>query len=178
MHHGHADEGSISMLVHAGTLLLHESGYRERPPDGIYRSAVYHNRLVWAEGRQPTTSSLLEFLRKDGHYHTVQSERLYQTHLRDVQFSRIRVNDEDIGLIWDRSIIFLPELPCWIIVDRALATRTRLHTLSTLWWTTDILAQGQGWFETHIREVQGWQNCNEARYSSHSPVPGQQASPG
>jgi hypothetical protein len=162
MHHGHADEGSFNMLIHKGTLLLHESGYRESPPDGIYRSAVYHNRLVWRPERKPDGFGLLEFLRGDGRYQAVRTERLYQTHLGDAEFIRVRTSDEASGLTWDRSIVFLPELPCWIVMDSALATRTQFRTISSLWWTTKLLAQGEDWFETHISSVMSWQNRKDA----------------
>ncbi len=162
MHHGHADEGSFSMLVKDGTLLLHESGYRESPPDGIYRSAAYHNRLVWKHGTRPEGQGLVEFLRGDGRYQSVRTERLYQTHLGDVEFSRVRTTDEQEGVSWDRSVVFLPGLPCWIVVDSIQAIRTAFRTLSSLWWTTDILKKGEQWFETHISHIQDWQNRKEA----------------
>jgi hypothetical protein len=150
------------MLVQDGTLLLHESGYRENPPDGIYRAAAYHNRLCWQAGRQPEGTGLLPFLRGDGRYRPARTERLYHTHLGEAQFTRVRVSDETEGLAWDRSVVFLPGLPCWIVLDSLLAVRGGLRTLSSLWWTTDLLAQGQDWFETHLRGVMGWENHKEA----------------
>ncbi len=174
MHHGHSDEGSFSMLAHDGTLLLHESGYRETPPDGIYRAAVYHNRLTWQPGRQPEGLGLLEFLRGDGRYRPARSERLYSTHLGDAEFRRVRVSDETEGLAWDRSVVFLPQLPCWIVLDSLLATRSGLRTIGSLWWTTDLLAQGEDWFETHLRGVMSWVNRKDAALLvCMPPVPSQ-----
>lgn len=162
MHHGHADEGSFSMLVHAGTLLLHESGYREQPPDGIYRSAVYHNRVAWRSGRAPQGQNLLEFLRADGRYQPVETERLYQTRLLDAEFSRVRITDPLEGLTWDRSVVFFPDLPCWIVSDAVLAERSAFRTLASLWWTTDLLEEGPDWYATRLRGVQDWTNPGEA----------------
>ncbi len=174
MHHGHADEGSFAMLVHAETLLLHESGYREQPPDGIYRAAVYHNRLAWRDGSLPEGQELLPWLRGDGRYLPVRSERLYQTRLHDAEYTRVRVTDESAGLIWDRSIIFLPDLPCWLVIDAATATRAAFRTIAALWWTTDLLKQGENWFETHVRGVMDWPNRKEAALLIALPaVPGQ-----
>jgi len=174
MHHGHADEGSFAMLVHDHTLLLHESGYRERPPDGIYRAAMYHNRLVWRPGGKPQAQNLLEFLRGDGHYQPVTTERLYQTHLGDAAIHRVRIADDTEGLVWDRSLAFWPDLPCWVVLDSVLATRSALRTFSCLWWTTDLLAHGPGWYETHIRGVQDWQNDRaSALLVVTPPVPSQ-----
>ncbi len=158
MHHGHSDEGSFTMLMHDRTLLLHESGYREQPPDGIYRSTMYHNRLAWRPGAKPENAGLLEFLRGDGQYRPVRSERLYQTRLGDAAIHRLRVTDEVEGLAWDRSIFFLSDLPCWVVIDHARALRSAVRTISSLWWTTDLLAQGEGWYETHLRGVQDWAN--------------------
>ncbi len=176
MHHGHADECSFSMLVHNGTLLLHESGYRERPPDGIYRAAVYHNRLIWQPGRKPAGLGLLEFLRGDGRYQPTRTERLYHTRLGEAEFSRVRVVDETQGLAWDRSVIFLPNLPAWVVLDGALATRTGPRTISSLWWTTDVLARGEGWFDTHLQGVMGWANRKEA--ALWIAMPGAPSQPG
>jgi hypothetical protein len=173
MHHGHSDEGSFVMLAHRGTLLLHESGYRESPPDGIYRSPVYHNRVVWQPGRQPREQGLLEYLRADGRYRPARTERLYQTRLGDAQISRVRVTDEAEGLAWDRSIFFLPDLPCWVVIDGVHALRGGLRTLSSLWWTTDVLAQGEDWFDTHLRGVMEWSNRSDAALLVSLPaVPG------
>ena len=38
MHHGHGDENSIAHLEIDGNILLHESGYREKLPNGKYRA--------------------------------------------------------------------------------------------------------------------------------------------
>lgn len=174
MHHGHADEGSFSMLVHNGTLLLHESGYRESPPDGIYRDRVYHNRLVWRAGWRPEGVGLLEFLRGDGCYQPVRTERLYHTHLGPATYDRVRVTDERAGLVWDRSVIFIAELPGWLVVDGLLATRSERRTVSAVWWSTDVLRQAERGWETYLRGVQGWQNRTEAVLWIGAPAtPGQ-----
>jgi hypothetical protein len=176
MHHGHADEGSFAMLAYHGALLLHESGYRENPPDGKYRAAPYHNRLAWRDGRQPGQESLLAFLIGDGRYQPVATERLYHTHLGGWRFSRVRVVDPHASLVWDRSVLFLPELPGWIVVDGVLSTADALRTLCALWWTTDVLAQGSDCFETHLRGVQDWVNHKDAVLWIGLPaVPGQSA---
>lgn len=173
MHHGHADEGSIAMLVHNGALLLHESGYREQPPDGIYRADFYHNRLIWRPGvllGDPDPRRLQD----NGHYQPVRSERLYQTRLGDAEIVRVRVTDDTAGLRWDRTIFFLPNLPAWVVIDGAVAGRNAPRTLSALWWTTDVLAAGADWVDTHIRAIGDWQNARTARLRITTPaIPGQ-----
>ena len=162
MHHGHADEGSFSVLIHKGTVLLHESGYRESPPDGIYRSDVYHNRLVWKNGTKPDKGSLLEFLRGNGFYKPLRTERLYQTRLGDAEISRLRIKDETNSITWDRSICFLPSLPCWIIIDTVFEKNSQSRTYSSNWWTKEVLQKGSNWFETHISRFADWENSKEA----------------
>jgi hypothetical protein len=162
MHHGHGDEGSFSVLIHKGSVLLHESGYRESPPGGIYRSAVYHNRLAWRDGLKTKPTSLLEFLRGNGHYNALRTQRLYQTRLFDAEISRIRMQDERDGIMWDRSLFFLPSLPCWVVIDTVFEEQPILRTFSSMWWTMDLLKQGTNWFETHVSHFVDWQNSKEA----------------
>ncbi|MBM4457464.1 MAG: hypothetical protein FJ011_06805 [Chloroflexi bacterium] len=193
MHHGHADEGSISLLIHDGTILLHESGYREDPPDGVYRADIYHNRLVWRPGivtgrgdparspagaggvdARPVPTCSVRDLMDNGHYKPVRTERLYQTRLGDAQISRVRMGDEREGIAWDRTIFFLRELPCWVVVDAAVALRAGPRTFGLLWWTTDVLAQGPAWSDTHIRRIRAWENRRAAALRIITPeIPGQ-----
>ena len=173
MHHGHADEGSFVSLMHKQTILLHESGYRESPPDGMYRADFYHNRLIWRPGARLPETDTLDYLRDNGHYKAVRTERLYQTRLLDAEISRLRISDERRGVQWDRSIFFLPALPAWVVIDTALALRTEPRTFAALWWTTDILARGDNWFETHIARITDWQNRKDAALMLVQPqVPG------
>jgi hypothetical protein len=172
MHHGHADEGSIALLAHAGTVLLHESGYRESPPDGMYRADVYHNRLIWRPGSLPAEKPLAGLFDR-GHYRAVRTERLYRTQLGDAEIGRVRVTDEMQGVAWDRSVFFLPALPGWVVIDTARALAEAERTLAQLWWTTDILAQGHDWADTHIAEITGWRNAEGATLRVITPdIPG------
>ncbi len=174
MHHGHADEGSFAMLVHHGTLLLHESGYRENPPDGVYRADIYHNRLVWRAGSKLPGARTWETLKDNGHYKPVRSERLYQSRLCGIDIRRIRVTDAVQGVVWDRSIFFVPEITCWVILDGLVALRTGPRTASQLWWTQQILERGDRWFKTWISGIQTWQNAQDSALWFFIPeIPGQ-----
>jgi hypothetical protein len=162
MHHGHGDEGSFSILIHKGTVLLHESGYRESPPDGIYRSNIYHNRLVWRNGERPVGKSLVSYLRGNGFYKPMQTERLYQTHLGDAEITRLRIQDVSNAISWDRTIFFLPKLPCWVVVDSVLEADPELRLYSSMWWTKQILKQGENWMETFVDRFVDWENPKNA----------------
>lgn len=174
MHHGHSDEGSFAMLVHDGTLLLHESGYRESPPDGIYRADRFHNRVVWRPSVGLPGQDPWDLLADNGHYHPVRTERLYQSRLLDADLRRVRISDESQQLSWDRSIAFFPSLPAWVVIDTVLAQRTAPRSLNLLWWTTHILAQGADWYETWIEQIHEWKNSENAHLRIILPaVPGQ-----
>lgn len=174
MHHGHSDEGSLVMLVHEGNLLLNDGGYREDPPDGIYRADRFHNRLVWRPTVGLPADDPWEQLQDNGHYRAVRTNRLYQTHLLGAAFTRVRISDELEQMDWDRSIIFIPSLPVYLVVDSALAHVTRPRQLSQLWWTRQIHASGEDWYETGIDRAQHWVNQNDARLRIMLPsLPGQ-----
>jgi hypothetical protein len=162
MHHGHADEGSLSVLIHKGTVLLHESGYRDSPPDGMYRSDVYHNRLVWRPGEKLENGTWVEFLRGNGFYKKLRTERLYQTKMGDAEITRLRVRDEGNGISWDRSIFFLAALPCFVVIDTVFEKHPELRTYSSMWWSMEVLNRGQNWFETYVSHFVDWQNPRNA----------------
>ena len=49
MHHGHADENSIALLMSGGSVLLHDGGYRPDLPSGpwgAWRADYFHNRVI------------------------------------------------------------------------------------------------------------------------------------
>jgi len=162
------------MLVHDGSLLLHESGYRENPPDGIYRADFYHNRVIWRPNVRLPESGLLDFFQDNGHYKPVRTERLYQSKLCGVDISRIRLVDEIQGLNWDRSVFFLPEPSCWVVVDTLLALRSQPRTYGLLWWTGEVLEQNGSWARTHISRIQDWHNArNSSLWIGVPPIPGQ-----
>lgn len=177
MHHGHSDENSFVMLVSDGAVLLHDGGYRESPPDGIYRADIYHNRLIWRDGQWAGSSGLMDFIRDNGHYHPVRTERLYWTRLGDAEISRTRVHDDARSLLWDRTVWFFPGLDCFVVIDSACALRAGPRTLAALWWTTDILDRGATWCDTHISEIQGWRNRDHRALwvAFPQPAPGSHA---
>ncbi len=156
-HHGHSDEGSLVSLMHEGSVLLHDGGYRERPPDGMYRADIYHNRAVWRTA-VAAAGGVLDFLRDDGHYSPVRAERLYWSRLGDLEFTRLRVTDTLRGVSWDRSVLFFAQPVCFVVLDSLRALRTGPFTFSQLWWTTDVLEQGSDWFKTAISRVVDWRN--------------------
>jgi len=158
MHHGHAEENSVVMLVSDGAVLLHDGGYRESPPDGVYRADMYHNRLIWRAGQWDGSGGLPAFIRDNGHYHPVRTERLYWTRLGDAEISRTRARDDLRGVMWDRTVSFFPALDAFVVIDSARALTDGPRTLSALWWTTDVLQQEGNACDTAISQIQQWRN--------------------
>jgi hypothetical protein len=174
MHHGHADEGSFAMLVHNQTLLLHESGYRENPPDGVYRADMYHNRVVWRPNALLPGAWDWNTLVDNGHYKPVRTDRLYQTRLLGVEIGRMRVVDENQRLGWDRTIFFLSEIPCWVVVDALLSNQSQPRHCGLVWWTTDVLDKDRRWLKTHLAGIQRWRNeSRSALWMMIPEIPGQ-----
>ena len=87
-------------------------------------------------------------LRDRGHYRPVTTERLYLTRLGDMEIARVRVTDDAAGVSWDRSVCFLPAgpgepgMPCWVVIDAAIAlARCGAHIRPAV-VDTDVLARG------------------------------------
>jgi hypothetical protein len=165
MHHGHADENAIVMLLHKGTVLLHDGGYRENVPNGRYRADIYHNRVIWRQGIKPQDVDAWDFLHDDGHYKVTRTQKLHFVRFQDVDFSRTRVTDEAQGLAWDRIVVYVKALDCFILIDAVKALRAgapslagRPFTLANILYTTEILSSGPNHFDTRIDAIGQWQN--------------------
>ena len=163
-HHGHADENSICLLMHNETVLLHDSGYRERIPNGKYRADIYHNRIVARKGLPERKDSILDFLRDSGKYKPVETQKIDFITFREVDMSRTRVIDRNMGYQWDRVLIYLKRSDNFIIIDgieilpEGDPEKTRPLTFSNLFYTRKILSRGEGYFDTWIDQIRGYRN--------------------
>jgi len=180
MHHGHSDENSIISLFYQGSMLLHDSGYRDHLPSseyGGFRADYYHNRMVirknkrWievaGEGRE---QSLWEFIRNSGAYRPVQTQLIDFLNFERVDYARSRVTDTEMGYEWDRSIIFHKEEHFFVIVDAMKIVREDYYTASNLWHTQKIEAAGEQWFDTTIDSVLGYKNKPGNNLLVHFPL--------
>jgi hypothetical protein len=158
MHHGHADENAIVMLVNKGTVLLHESGYREKVPNGQYRADIYHNRVIWRRRIKHTDESAWDFFHDDGSYKITRTQKLHFARFNDIEMSRTRVTDQPRVIEWDRIIVFIKHLECFILVDAVRAMQTGPYTLSNTLYTTDILSSGPNYYDTTISKIGTWEN--------------------
>ncbi len=158
MHHGHADENAIIMLLHRGSVLLHDGGYRENVPNGRYRADIYHNRVIWRHGIKPATVSAWEALHDDGSYHPTRTEKLHFVQLGDAELSRTRVTDDRRGIEWDRVIAHVPQLGCFVVVDALRALQTGSFTFSNILYTSEAVPVGDHAFDTRIDAIGAWEN--------------------
>jgi hypothetical protein len=79
MHHGHADENSICLLMSGGSVLLHDGGYRDDLPSGkwgAYRADYFHNRVVARKNKRAAGQDLSGFIRNSGAYRKVQTQKI------------------------------------------------------------------------------------------------------
>ena len=101
--HGHADENSIALLMSGGSVLLHDGGYRSTEPSGPsgeWRADFFHNRVVARKNKRAKNQGLFEFLQNSGAYRRVRTQKIDFHRFRDVDYSRTRVIDEEMGYQW------------------------------------------------------------------------------
>jgi hypothetical protein len=157
MHHGHADENSIALLMSGGSLLLHDGGYRPDLPSGpfgAYRADYFHNRLVVRKNKRDKAQDVYEFLRNSGAYRPVRTQKIDLLRFRDVDASRTRVLDPELGYEWDRVVSYLRRLETFVVVDRVKALRDDYFTFTNLWHTRKVLGREGTTFDTTYDRIQ------------------------
>jgi hypothetical protein len=175
MTHGHADENSLPLLMSGGSVLLHDAGYRDYMPSGLYgafRQDYFHNRLcvrpekIWmgqkdGEFRYSVREAVpgqgvLDFLRDAGSYRKVRTQKVDFLALPDIDYSRSRVIDDNWGAQWDRTIAYVKEADVFVVFDVFKSLREEFFTLSNLWHTRTIAARGEHWYDTVYDAIAGY----------------------
>ena len=166
MTHGHADENSIPLLMSEGSVLLHDADYRSDLPSGPYgawRQDYFHNRLVVRSGKRDSHQGLLEFVQNSGAYRAVRTQKIDFLNLKEVDMSRTRVIDEDLGYQSDRIITYVREENCFVVVDAVKILRSGYYTFSTMWHALNLLAKGKDYFDIATDSIPGFKfptNCS------------------
>jgi hypothetical protein len=174
MTHGHADENSIPLLMSGGSVLLHDGGYRDYMPSGLYgnyRQDYFHNRLcvrpekIWMgqkadEWRYSLREivpgqGILEFLRDAGSYRKVRTQKVDFLSLPDIDYSRSRLIDDNWGYNWDRVMAYVKEADLFVVFDIFKSIKEEFFTLANLWHTRKVLAQGEHWYDTAYDLIAG-----------------------
>ena len=156
MHHGHADENSISLLMSGGSVLLHDGGYRPDLPSGQYgawRADYFHNRVVARKDKRDKTQDIYEFLRGSGNYRRVRTQKIDFLNFKDVDVSRTRLIDDELGYEWDRIITWFKEKDFFVVVDGIKIKRPDYFTFTNLWHTRQIASREAQSFDTAIDKI-------------------------
>lgn len=158
MHHGQADENSISHMEKDGNILLHESGYRERLPNGKYRADLYHNKLIFRSGKADFKQGNFNALHDDGYYKHVDTEKLHFQCFPEVEYLRTRNHYKPLNLTWDRAVTWLKNEDAYIVVDWVQANENCDVTIGNVWHSQNAIVVEDGIYETNIDTIQRGQN--------------------
>ncbi len=153
VHHGHADENSILMLVKQQNILLHDGGYRDQAPNGKYRADIYHNRLVFRSGRPDPEGTMYDFIHDDGTYRRVSTELLHFHSFGGIEYSRTRLYDPYRQVLWDRCITFLKEEGVYIIVDWTVSRIDQSLSTVNLWHPGTVIEADQDYYVGQVRHI-------------------------
>ena len=173
MTHGHSDENSIVLLMHKGSVLLHDGGYRDYMPSGpfgAYRQDYFHNRLCvrpekifmgqekgqnrYSTKEAVVSQNILDFLRNAGSYRPIRTKKIDFLTFEDFDYSRTRLIDDQMGYEWDRILVYIKDPAAFIVFDVFKATEESYFTLSNLWHTRKIISRGDHWYDTVYDRIQ------------------------
>jgi len=160
MHHGHADENSIPLLMSKGSVLLHDADYRNDLPSGkhgAWRQDYFHNRIVARLNKRDRSQSMLEFVQNSGAYRAVETRKIDFLNLREVDMSRTRLIDDVLGYQWDRIITYVKEEDFFVVIDGIKILRSDFFTFTNFWHGQHILSQGADYFDISTDSIQGFQ---------------------
>ena len=153
MHHGHGDENSIAHFEIDGNILLHESGYRERLPNGKYRADLYHNKLVFRQGGADFSQGNFNALHDDGYYKHVRTEKIHFQVYDHVDYLRTRNHYEPLDLTWDRCVARIKEDNTIIVVDWVESKPEQKVTIGNVWHSQHAVDAGGNAFDTYIDDI-------------------------
>lgn len=170
MHHGHSDENSIAFWMHENTVLLRDGGYRDAIPsgqNGSYRADIFHNRLVVRKGQPEGEQHTLDFLKNDGFYRNVSTQKIDFYTSKHIDHSRTQLVDEALGYKHDRIIDYVKGGGFFVVTDLVEITKSGPLTLSTLWHGQHILDSAANWFITRYDSIGKWKNPGNHRLYLH-----------
>jgi len=159
MTHGHSDENSIVLLMNKGSVLLHDAGYRDSLPSGNFgswRADYFHNRIVVRKDRRDPHQGVLEYVRNYGAHRPVETQRVDFLSLKDVDMSRTRVTDINLGYRWDRIVTYVRDPGYFVVIDGVKALRKDYFTYTNFWHAQNVYAEGQRYFDVATDSVPGF----------------------
>lgn len=166
MHHGHSDENAIAFWMHENTILLRDGGYRDAIPSGAngsYRADIFHNRLVGRNAEPKGKGPIIDFLKNDGFYKNVSTQKIDFYSSSHVDHSRTRIIDNNQGFTHDRIVDYVKAYDFFVVSDFVNITRSGPFTFSTLWHGQHVLDSGSNWVITRYDSIGKWENPGEER---------------
>lgn len=169
MTHGHSDENDIPLFMVDGCILLHDGGYRDYMPSGIYgayRADYFHNRIVVrkdklfkgqkkGEYRYSTRDqeavprqSIYDFVRNSGAYRQVRTELVDFLVTENFDYSRTCLVDDKRHFQHDRIVNWIKPLNIFVVFDVVKFLEDDYYTTVNFWHTRKILKQGENYFDT------------------------------
>lgn len=147
-HHGHCDENSIVFMTAGNSILLHDAGYREMKEidasclPGTYRSDFYHNKMLVRKGIPAPETNFIDFCSQEEIYNKVRSEKIYFEKFPDCDAARTRVYDQKHSVICDRTVIFLKEEGCYVLLDTVTAQEDGDYTAGPVFYAEHVEQAG------------------------------------
>lgn len=163
MHHGHADENSICLLMSRNSVLLNDAGYRETSTNGMYRADFYHNRLVFRNEAPDPMEPVMNSLHKRSWYQPTETEKIHFFNFEKWDYSRTRVRRAEEGWEWDRSIVYLKAQDMFVVFDTVKIIKDCYLNINNIFHCQQILNFGETWFDTRYNEFYNWKNPGDRR---------------
>ena len=169
MTHGHSDENDISLLMVDGSILLHDGGYRDYMPSGVfgaYRADYFHNRVVVrkdkifkgqkkGQNRYATRDqgavagqNVYDFVRNSGAYREVRTELIDFLTTENFDYSRSRIIDDKRHFQYDRIVNWIKPLNIFVVFDVVKFLEDDYYTSVNFWHTRKIISHGKNYFDT------------------------------
>ncbi len=174
MTHGHADENDIGMLMTDGCVLLHDGGYRDYMPSGVFgafRADYFHNRVVVRKDKifkgqkdgefryavkdyaAVPGQKVIDFVRNSGAYREVETELIDFLSTKDFDYSRTRVADDKLGYEHDRIVTWVKPLNIFVVFDAVKYNVSDYYTAVNFWHTRKVLAKGENYYDTQYDKL-------------------------
>ena len=109
--------------------------------------------VVARKNKRDRTQNVFEFLRNSGAYRRVRTQKIDFLKFRDVDASRTRLIDDELGYQWDRVITWLRNKDTFVVIDGIKILRPDYFTFTNLWHTRQIHSQGERLFDTAIDRI-------------------------
>ncbi|MDZ7310392.1 MAG: hypothetical protein ONB45_03805, partial [candidate division KSB1 bacterium] len=98
--------------------------------------------------------SLLEFVRNSGAYRPVRTQKIDFLTLREVDMSRTRLIDDNLGYQWDRVITYVKAQNFFVVIDGIKILKPDYFTFSNFWHAQHVLAAGEHFYDVATDSIQ------------------------